>query len=76
MPFMTNVRPKVAEILTSGHDSCFDQEQDQLVRSLNKSRRNIERSIVALDGIARAEAGYQNIEGQVVGARRALLSAD
>jgi len=66
----------VAQILPSHDNSYFDQEWKQFVRGLQKSRRNLERSMTALDGIARAKVAYQNIESQVMGGRTALLSDD
>ena len=66
----------LAQVLPSHDNSYFDQEWEQFIRNLQKSHRNIERSMTALYGIARAEASYHNIECQVVGGRTALLSDD
>lgn len=64
---MTIARRKVAELLMSCGASYFDQEQDQLVQSLNNSRHNIEKSMIALHAIARAEAACRDIEGEMRG---------
>jgi hypothetical protein len=66
----------LAQVLPSHDNSYFDLEWGQFVRGLQKSRHNLERSMMALDGIARANAAYQNIDSQVMGGRKALLSDD
>lgn len=71
IPFRT-----VPEIEASPHISPVDIAQSELTRSLNKSRRNIERSLIALDGIARAEAAFKDIEHEIVGGRKGLISDD
>jgi hypothetical protein len=76
--YRTTIRriTSIAQVLPSDDNSHFDQEWGQFVRGMQKSRRNLERSMAALDGIARAKTAYQNIDSQVMGGRKALLSDD
>lgn len=74
MASLTSSPSETGDFPADDQNSFFDKRLSQLVVSLTTSHRNIERSMAALRGIARAENAYQDAESHIIGARTGLVN--